>query len=722
MRSARFQLFDLAAVVAVGVLGLSVAMPVLARARSAARAASCSDNFKMMGLALHNYHSVFNQFPPGRIWADPKSLAKDPKNSAVDWGVGVMMLPFLDESRLYNSVNFSLSWHTAANRTACGTKVAAYLCPEDVQTTRTARLEPTGQPTNIAFPLGSTAWVTLPGANRGPKPEGIFFDNSTIGVRDIIDGTSNTVLASEQLIDQARRGGPGDDGDCVAAAVEPKAFSDHTGTRWVTGHPSSNYFNGRRTPNDSEPDCFDGVSPTGIGSLNKVPRSRHEKSVHVLLADGSVRIAQNGIDLRIWQALLTRSGQEPIDSTVLAALPAKPAAAVTKKAVVAGMAIRADSRMILSLELETLLKSALGGTVSNVAKDGLVSLAMSSETKGRALTEGHYAGVIIAVNDQNRINPAGVKMIRATVTEIGENTVAFQVGPVAARELKNGQVILLVRPPGTTTAQLREVPDLVRVGGEESGQAANLEPALDRLRQIGLALRRFHDAHGCFPPAVVFGPDRKPWHSWRVLILPYLDQEALYQEYDFASAWDSAKNRKVLEKMPPFYHDPVHGEPAGHFTHFAAITGPGTAFPSEGVTMKDKSLPEWRGPGTRRIREFRDGAPLTIMVGSVSSERKIPWTKPEDVVFGPDFKSLGHADSFAAPHQRYGPFLFADGSAFAIKDHVTVEQLSSLLTINGGETVNEADIPQIPRDSPNRETPGTLRLIRTPNGVTLTFE
>jgi hypothetical protein len=146
---------------------------------------------------------------------------------------------------------------------------------------------PPGQATNIAYPLGSLAWMTQPG-DRSPKPEGLFFHNSVVGFRDVPDGTANTVMASEQIIDAVRRGGPGANGDCAGGLVDPKTFADRTGTRWVTGHPSSNYFNGRRTPNDSEPDCFDGVSPTGIGSLNKLPRSRHEGGVHVLVADGSV--------------------------------------------------------------------------------------------------------------------------------------------------------------------------------------------------------------------------------------------------------------------------------------------------------------------------------------------------------------------------------------------------------------------------------------------------
>ncbi len=236
-----------------------------------------------------------------------------------------------------------------------------------------------------------------------------------------------------------------------------------------------------------------------------------------------------------------------------------------------------------------------------------------------------------------------------------------------------------------------------------------------------MALHNFHDAHGCFPPAVVKGPDSKPWHSWRVLILPYLDQMPLYDQYDFSQPWASDKNRKVLDQMPAVYRDPVHGDRAGHFTHFAAITGPGTAFPSEGVAMKD-GRPEYRGPGVRRIREVRDGTSLTIFAGSVSPERKMPWTKPEDVMFAAPFKKLGHADSFAAPHDSAGVFLFGDGRVRTISDQVSANMVSALLTVDGREIVDDAMIPTVgePRERPSG-APRGLQLLRTKDGVRLQF-
>ena len=103
-------------------------------------------------------------------------------------------------------------------------------------------------------------------------------------------------------------------GECSGTTGEGKHYYERSGTRWVAGHPSNNYFNARRKPNHSDPDCFHGT-PAGIGSLNKVPRSRHEGGVNVLIADGAVRFMRDNIDLRVWQALNTRAGNEQVDAS-----------------------------------------------------------------------------------------------------------------------------------------------------------------------------------------------------------------------------------------------------------------------------------------------------------------------------------------------------------------------------------------------------------------------
>jgi hypothetical protein len=216
---------------------------------------------------------------------------------------------------------------------------------------------------------------------------------------------------------------------------------------------------------------------------------------------------------------------ERVDRGVLKPVPR--AVAASKRA--------AESGVLLSIDFQSVESSAVGGVVTNVAKDGQVQLEIREDMSGRSLAEGLYLGLVIPANARGEMAKASLKVVRATVAEIDDAAIKLQVGPAAAGQIKNGQLIALVRPPGSTTAQLRAVPDMV--GTDQPGLPDTLVPARNKLKQIGLAMHNFHATHGCFPPAVVTGPDGKPWHSWRVLILPYLEELKLYNEYDFTVPW-----------------------------------------------------------------------------------------------------------------------------------------------------------------------------------------
>ena len=183
-------------------------------------------------------------------------------------------------------------------------------------------------------------------------------------------------------------------------------------------------------------------------------------------------------------------------------------------------------------------------------------------------------------------------------------------------------------------------------------------------------------------------------------MLPYLGYRDLFDQYDFSQPWDSANNLRLLDKMPPVYHDPVHGDHIGPFTHYAALVGGGpgpkiagsnppikTAFSTSGWKMKNvrtsplpllsqrdvTKAPDgrfWVASGVPMtfeqsdarlidIAEFTDGVSLTIVLAAVSPERKIPWTKPEDITVGTEFPlKLGKAGGIArrlTPLERVRP-------------------------------------------------------------------
>lgn len=198
-------------------------------------------------------------------------------------------------------------------------------------------------------------------------------------------------------------------------------------------------------------------------------------------------------------------------------------------------------------------------------------------------------------------------------------------------------------------------------------EAAKRAQAMNNMKQIMLAMHNYLDVHGHFPPPIVMGPDGKTPHSWRVEILPYVEQTQLYQQYKMDEPWDSENNKKVLAQMPIVLCDPSV-DPNSHNTSYFALTGPATGF---GPTD---------GKGTR-IQDITDGTSNTIAV--VEAKRAVPWTKPEDIEYSvekpmPKFGGL-----------RPGGYIVAlfDGSVRFVQENLDQQVLRALITKAGGEPV-----------------------------------
>jgi hypothetical protein len=172
------------------------------------------------------------------------------------------------------------------------------------------------------------------------------------------------------------------------------------------------------------------------------------------------------------------------------------------------------------------------------------------------------------------------------------------------------------------------------------------------------------------PPAVVYGKDGRPLYSWRVLVLPYIEYQELYDSFKLDEPWDSPNNLPLLEQMPKIFES--HGKPAPepYTTYYQVFVGPGAAF--EG---KD-GLP---------LADFTDGTSNTLFI--VEAAEAVPWSKPADLAFAPDrpLPELGglFADGFNAA--------FADGSVHFFPKEVSEDKLRALITRNGGERVYPDD-------------------------------
>jgi hypothetical protein len=147
------------------------------------------------------------------------------------------------------------------------------------------------------------------------------------------------------------------------------------------------------------------------------------------------------------------------------------------------------------------------------------------------------------------------------------------------------------------------------------GDKADRLISANNLKQIAVAMHKYHDAHQQLPPAVIRGPKGTPLYSWRVAILPYMGEEPLYKEFKLDEPCDAPRNKALLSRMPRVFQAP--GRPRDYQTHYQVLVGPGTAFERESLGWHD----------------FPVGLGNTILV--TEGTQPVPWTKPADLVYDP---------------------------------------------------------------------------------------
>ncbi len=205
-----FTLIELLVVIAIiGVL-IALLLPAVQAAREAARRAQCTNNLKQMGIALHNYHDTVGAFPPGLISVP----ASDGANSGPGWGWGAMLLPTMEQSVVYHSINVNLPIESGANSTARLTKINTFACPSDAyfepqftvvdeSTSSTALGAPICDVASSDYVgcFGTGDVSDYPGRDFG---NGLFFRNHSVKIAEITDGTSNTLAVGEKSQNLAR--------------------------------------------------------------------------------------------------------------------------------------------------------------------------------------------------------------------------------------------------------------------------------------------------------------------------------------------------------------------------------------------------------------------------------------------------------------------------------------------------------------------------------------
>jgi len=199
----------------------------------------------------------------------------------------------------------------------------------------------------------------------------------------------------------------------------------------------------------------------------------------------------------------------------------------------------------------------------------------------------------------------------------------------------------------------------------------------NNLKQIGLAFREYHGHHGAFPPAFIADHNGKPTHSWRVLILPFMNQQALYDRYRFDEPWDGPNNSQLARLIPLAYRCPSFDAPDSndHHTNYLAVVAANSVMSGETPVGVD---------------EIVDPESSTILV-TESVARTVHWMSPGDLAADDVFADL---EAGLCAHTKGVNVVLADGSVPFLPQHIPKDEFEALVTSAGGEPV--VDLPSHP--------------------------
>ncbi len=336
-----FTLIELLVVIAIIAVLIALLLPAVQQAREAARRTQCKNNLKQIGLALANYESTFTVFPPARLGRYPNGVSGSWDDGWTSWTI--MILPYIEQSALYNTYNINLRWNDPGNAAIVANPLKAYICPSTPGTNR-LDLNSANSPQPAAGDYSATAYMsqkyyiavggytttwtskTDPIGNQlrqgilnkpGAPTDAAYAQFQPTRYRDITDGTSNTTAVGESAGAPAAYG-PSKNifpGGSLTGTVNIADYNSAGGTYAYTG--------GTAWADDGKVTGVQGCNMTGtargtapIAAMNTCNDSEmysfHTGGVTFVMGDGSVRFISQNIDVNTFAAVVTKGGGEAV--------------------------------------------------------------------------------------------------------------------------------------------------------------------------------------------------------------------------------------------------------------------------------------------------------------------------------------------------------------------------------------------------------------------------
>jgi len=316
-----------------------------------------------------------------------------------------------------------------------------------------------------------------------------------------------------------------------------------------------------------------------------------------------------------------------------------------------------------------------------------LEVRLKPSAKGRATTDNYVVDLALHFPDASTAEIAAnefLKMIQGKLQNVlrrsgmsDELVLAAIISPKLTNEIESALRAATIECKGPVVQvhmefridMAAEVEDWMTKGIVRVAQAKEQIASANNLRQLALAMHTYADTYDRLPPAVVYSEDGKtPLYSWRVVLLPFVEEDELYKQFHLDEPWDSARNLPLLKKMPKLYASPRKIEGQEPFqTFYQVFVGPEKEAPFEGNRLV-------RFPGS-----FADGTSNTLLV--VEAGEAVPWTKPVDIPYANNrpLPKLGgiFKDGFNA--------CTADGAPRFLRRDISEKTLRALITPDGGE-------------------------------------